>query len=116
MVNTSQAEFVERAHIYVTNRGYPSIHLYTVDKILIDYMIFRFNARCVPHIGTTDVVITKVPDLAKAAGVLYTYGTKEQRLLAAALLKYCGKTDRTSKLRVAKRLKRLLSIASATSG
>lgn len=110
MVNPKQTQFVNFARIYVTNRGYPSIHVYTVDEGLIDYLQRTFNARKVPHKGTFDVVITKREDLCRAATVLAAYRTGLNRAPALALLKYCSSTNAESRQRVATRLSRQLQI------
>lgn len=110
MVSTTQAEFLSKVRVYVTNVGYPSIHVYTSDTILIDHLMYEYNARKAPHRGTFDMIISKRGDIEKAARYMRNHGTRQQMVIAATLLRYCNKASPESRLRVARQLARQLDV------
>jgi hypothetical protein len=108
MVSTAQIEFVSLVRVYVTNRGYPSMHVYTVDEELIAFSRRIYNARTVVHVGTIDIVISKRSDIMTAARHLLQYGPKEKRPIAVTLIRYCTCDTPQARKRVANRLARQL--------
>jgi hypothetical protein len=110
MVHTPQAilDFVRFARIYVTNRYYPSIHVYTVDETLMHYLRVHYSARVLPHKGTHDVVISKREQLSLAAATLAAYGDPKLRPAAVTLIRYCTRKTPEERRLVARRLMRQL--------
>jgi len=96
MVNSTQIELLDKLHVYV-NAGYPSIHVYTVNEGLINYLRVMYHARIVQHKGTTDVVVSKRKDMLALAKFVHAHGSRQNRILSATLIRYC--TARTPEVR-----------------
>ena len=104
MVNSYEVDFLQKAKIYVT-RGYPSIHLYTVDEALIGYLCRRFHARASKHRETFDVAITKRTLMLPAAEFLVAQGDPVIAERARLLVEYCRERDPEKREQISLRFK-----------